>query len=310
MKTLAIINPIAGKKRKLALQKPMGREEIEQLLKKYEIEADIVETKKAGDGTKLAQEAVKQKYKLVIACGGDGTVEEMAMGLAGTQTALGIIPLGTFMNMARMLGVPREVEKAIEIIKIGRTRKIDVGKIREIGNYKNKSGSWFFETCGVGLVAEIQERFTQIEKGRLTQVFPMIKAIIDYYTQKIEINIEGKIIRRRASLVEISNGPRAGAVLEIAPDAKLNDHRLTVSIFKMGKWQLLWFFIQLMRGKQKETKEIERMMGKWVEVNTRHTRMIHADDHWFGRTPARIDVVPNGLKVLAGFSEPGEEAIR
>lgn len=308
MKTLVIYNPNAGQKRRLVQKTKFGPEELKLLLEKYQIPADIKETKKAGDGTMLARQAVKAKYDMVIAAGGDGTLSEAAIGLVKTNKILGVIPLGTFMNMARMLAVPNEIEKAVELIKIGRTRKIDAGKIITMGGKKLDTPTYFFENCGIGMEAELQESFARLEKGDVRQIFTVFKTIFDFYARKTRLELDGKIITRQASLVEVSNGAETGAALKMAPGAKLNDHRLTVSIFKMEKWDLLRFLLHMLRGNPARSAAIERYRVERVKIFPQHKQMVHADARVFGTTPVEIEILPEGLTVITGFPDPTKEA--
>lgn len=117
-KVLLIYNPLAGKKRKLLpMQTDVTLEQIKDLFKQYQIPVDYAPTKHAGHATELAKQAVK-KYKMVIAAGGDGTIGEVMTGLVGSEVTLGILPLGSFMNIARMLSIPRDVEAAIMLMNI------------------------------------------------------------------------------------------------------------------------------------------------------------------------------------------------
>jgi diacylglycerol kinase family enzyme len=119
-----IYNPQAGKKKKLLGKPNYSLEDIQDLLTQYQIPADYYPTKSSGHATKLAHDAIKQKYAGVLAAGGDGTVSEAASGLINTDMLLGVLPLGTYMNTAKMLAIPTELEKAVIMIKINRTRKI------------------------------------------------------------------------------------------------------------------------------------------------------------------------------------------
>src|SRR5688572_24599839 len=111
LRTCLIINPTAGRKAGLTTN-ALGLEDIRVLLERHEIDADVMCTERAGHGTELAQQAVRDGYELVIAAGGDGTVAEVAEGLIASSAMLGVLPLGSVMNVARMLGIPRDLDQA------------------------------------------------------------------------------------------------------------------------------------------------------------------------------------------------------
>ncbi len=301
-----IYNPHAGEKKKILGKNNYSLEEIQDLLNQYQIQADYYPTKKPGDAAILAHETIKQKYAGVLAAGGDGTVSEVATGLLNSDMPLGILPLGTYMNIARMLSVPTDLEKAVILIKLGRTRKIDVGQVVEITGKKPDKPIYFLENSGVGMEAELQEATLAWERGDIWQIFNMIQILFDFYTEKINIIVDGKKISTHASLVEISNGPWTGAALNLAPDAKLNDHRLTVSVFHMEKWELLTFFGKLLFHRPARSPKIDRYTGEKVRIESRRRRHVHADAQEFGKTPVEYKIIPNALNMITGFPKSKE----
>lgn len=300
MKIKVIYNPVAGNKKRLI--KIDRLKQLQELMQQYQLPADFAATKKAGDATEFAKQAIKQKYTYVLAAGGDGTVSEVAKALVNTKVTLGILPLGTFMNIARMLEVPMDLEKAIMLVKIGKTRKIDVGLIK----LPTDEPVYFLENSGIGMEAELQKAISLWEKGDWKQIPIMLRTIFDFYSQKFEIHVDKKIIKTKASLVEVSNGPWTGAALNMAPIAKLNDHRLTVSIFHMQKWELLFFLLKMLGRNPARSAKIERHQGQEVSIKSSHPRPVHADASEFGITPVSYTLIPNALEVIAGFTKVEE----
>lgn len=304
MKIKVIYNPTAGNKKRLI--KIDRLKQLQDLMAQYQLEADFEATKKGGDATEFALHAVKHKYTHVLAAGGDGTVSEVAKALIGTNVILGILPLGTFMNIARMLGVPMDLEKAVMLVKIGKTRKIDVGKMTQLNGQKLTDPFYFLENSGIGMEAELQRAVSLWEKGDWKQIPIMVKTVFDFYSYSVEIKVDDKTFKTRASLVEVSNGPWTGAALHIAPVAKLNDHRLTVSIFHMQKWELLFFLLKLLGRNPARSTKIERHQGQEIHISALHSRPVHADASEFGSTPVSYVLLPNALNVIAGFTKPEE----
>lgn len=305
MKIKVIYNPVAGNKKRLI--KIDRLKQLQELMAQYQLPADFVATKKAGDAILFAKEAVKQKYTHVLAAGGDGTLSEVATGIINTNIILGILPLGTFMNTAKMLSVPMDIEKAIMLIKIGKTRKIDIGQITEISGAKPESPIYFLENSGIGMEAELQKAIGLWEKGDWRQIVHMVRTVFDFYSQKIEIKIDNnKIIKTKASMIEVSNGPWTGAALNMAPDAKLNDHRLTVSVFHMQRMELLFFFLKMLGRTPAKSSKIERHKGQEIQIKSPHPRPVHADASEFGFTPVIYTILPNAINVIAGFIKEEE----
>src|SRR6266536_2046475 len=127
VRTCLIINPAAGRKAGLTTN-AAGVDEVKALLTRHAIDAEVFCTERAGHGTGLAYKAAGDGFERVIAAGGDGTVGEVAEGLVGTDACLGVLPLGSVMNVARMLGIPRALDGAADVIEAGRVARIDVGK--------------------------------------------------------------------------------------------------------------------------------------------------------------------------------------
>lgn len=306
-----IYNPYSGQKRKIVPGK-MGDitlEDIKILLDQYQIPVDLFPTKYPGHATELGRDAIKEKYDVVLVAGGDGTVGETANGLVGSDITLGIIPLGSFMNVARMLSIPFDAEKAIEIIKINRTRKIDVGGITKLDGKKLGDPYYFLESAGIGLEADMHYHFLDLEKGKLQAIAKMIRTIWGFYGEPGKITIDDQEISTRATLVTVSNGPYASAALKLAPKAKLNDHRLTVSLYYMSKFELIrYFYNQLRIGKTWSPKIKTFQAVRVIRIETRVERLVHADARKFGTTPVEFSVVPNALRIITGFPPNKEEA--
>ena len=305
-----IYNPNAGIKRsQLPFNNQVSLEEVRSLLKQYEIQVDYSPTKRAGHATDLAKEAIKEGYKTVIVAGGDGTVGEVASALVGTDIVLGILPLGSFMNTARMLSIPINLELAVATIKMRRVRKIDVGCMTRLGGEKLDEQSYFLESAGLGLEADFHEKFIQLERGDVKALYEIVKQFIKFYARKITIELDNHKIITRPILVNIANGPYSGAALSLAPGARLNDHKLTVSLFKMGRVEVIRMLWTLLWGKSIKSYGIDTYQSKLVKVSTSSPMSIHIDARVFGETPASFKIIPNALKVVTGYPKDGEVSL-
>lgn len=326
-----IYNPNAGKKRRLFSLKsePLSLDRIKFYFDKYQIATDFIPTRSPGHATELARLAIKEGYKGVIAAGGDGTIGEAANGLVGTELPLGIIPLGSFMNVARMLSIPADIEKAVQLIKIGRMRKIDVGMVSVIGGKRlteSLSGNnnflpetagqpeskpknvpyLFLESAGVGLQAQLHFHMNKLEKGDIGEIFRIIKTVFDFYGFKIQLGIDNYTLNTRVMAIDISNGAFSGASLRLAPEARLNDHKLTVKIYRLGKFTFLHTLFKLFIGQKFPKSKIETRQGKKIRVESSKKYLVHVDGRMYGLTDAEFEVLPNALTVITGFPDPRE----
>lgn len=307
-----IYNPFAGEKRKkVGSSHQVSIEMIVAMLEQYQIAVDLFPTQAPLHATELARDAVKEGYQKVIIVGGDGTVSEAAQGLIGTDLVLGIIPLGTYMNTAHMLGIPREdLEKATMLLKLGRVRKIDVGAITCLNGEQLTQPKYFLESSAIGLEAQFHHHFIRLEKSGLRHLFTLIGTFFDYYGYKVELEIDDQVVKHRAISINVSNGPYSGAALKLSPAAKLNDHQLTVTVYKMNVWTFVWHIIKLLTFAQVDHRKLLTYQGSRVSIKTVHPRLFHADATTFGNTPVTISVLPQALNVIAGYPPVTESAFK
>src|SRR5512147_630445 len=154
-----IANPGAGIPEESAKQLELATRYLQQ----NGIDVDVALAKPKEEATPLAEQAVKDGYKVVIAMGGDGTLEAVLRGLVGSKARLGIIPTGTKNNMAKSLGIPESIEAACALIASKNTRKLDVGQVK----VKNGKKLYFFELTAVGLVEALYPKAKKLADGKL-----------------------------------------------------------------------------------------------------------------------------------------------
>lgn len=307
-----IYNPHSGEKRgKNPLQSRLTLEEIKNMLKQYQIPVDYFPTRYAKHATVLARNSIKEGYDLVIAAGGDGTVGEVINGLVGSDVTVAVLPLGTVMNVARMLSVPLDVEKAMQLIKIRRVRKIDLGSITRLNGEKLPTPYYFIEQAGLGIDAVMHYNFSGFfDRKEYLSVFRIIKALFSFYGHKAKVYCDDSEIQTNATMVTVSNGPLGGLALELAPDAKLNDHKLTVTLFNMNMFGLTLHILRLLLKKPGgRIRNIKTYQAKKVKIIAEIPKMVHADARLFGETPVEFRVVPAAIKVITGFPKPENSAL-
>ena len=306
-----IYNPKAGAKRSFFTKREPGfvLESIRALLRKYEIECDESPTRAAGDARRIAAQAAKDGYETVIVAGGDGTVGEAANGLIGTNVVLGILPLGTFMNVARMLDIPFDLEQAVMVIKMNNVRLIDVGEILSIEGDRPSEPTFFLESSSIGLEADFQNEFLAWERGDASALGRFLRRGIKGYRHPLHVELDNnRSFESRAHVIMISNGPYAGSAIPVAPNAKLNDSLLTVRRYHMSKFELVQHVLSsLIFGSHKEPK-IEVYTSANVRVTSKSPRTVHADGRIFGKTPITITLRPKALHVITGYPASVEES--
>ena len=299
MRSCLIVNPSAGRKAGLTTN-AFGVEAARALLERHHIDADIWETERPGHATELARKAARERYRRVIAAGGDGTVEEVAEGLVGTTVELGVLPLGSIMNIARMLGIPRDLDAAAQVIRERRVARIDVGRATT-----QARSDFFIEAAGVGIDAGLFAYFTQIDRGNWRSLRPLVTFMWRYRPRRITLVLDGQQMRFRAMMVTVANGPYVGAALAVAPDARLDDHKFDVEIYtRFGKFELFRHLMSIAGGRRVYNPKVRTFRAATVEVITDSPMMVHGDSRPLATTPARFEVLPSALAVIVG-GEPG-----
>lgn len=230
MKILFILNPKSGKTK-------LDQDRLETMSKCIQLNfpgADMRLTKAAGHATELAKEGVANGYEAVVAIGGDGTINETARGLAGTNTALGVIPKGSGNGFARELGMPLLFEEAVMRLQRARVHKCDVGRA---------NGELFLNLAGVGIEAEIAWQFMEQGKTGNRGMWPYFKigaqTVFSYQPKNLEVLADGKTEKLAPLTLVFANGRQYGSNFKIAPKASLTDGLLDmVTVYNAPKWKI------------------------------------------------------------------------
>lgn len=218
---LLVVNPVAGTRSKRGLS-----ETVIERLAAQGIAVESVMTEGRGHASELAARAVRDGLDMVIAAGGDGTVNEVANTLSNTVVPLGIIPLGSGNGLARSLGIPQDVGEALNIIEQGHIMRCDRGMV---------NGLPFYCTFGVGFDAAVSEKFAGMKRrGRSTYVRSVLQEFINYKSEPYAISINGSVITERAFLIAVANASQYGNNAYIAPHAKLSDGLLDLIVIHDG----------------------------------------------------------------------------
>jgi len=306
-----IVNPTAGKKGGITTN-AAGAADVVTALAQAGIQADVFETRSPDDGTVLAMEAADEGYDMVVACGGDGTTDEVAAGLIGSPMVLGIVPLGSANNVARMLHIPDDVAGAVRLLHEGEVRCIDVGRIG------GPHGRIFLETAGIGMDAELFPLLNQLDRGAYMTLFEVLRTFLRARPHRMTLYLDRRRVRVRALMVLVANGPYWGYAIPLAPDAKVNDHRLDVVVFEnFSKWEFLRHIVTAFFGRGKRIdpqtggtrdRRIYHPKQRYyraskVRILSRRPIPVHGDARLVAHTPVTIQIQSNALSVVVGRGE-------
>ena len=217
MKNIAfIVNPISGTKSKSRLAKL-----IRESLDLQQFAPTVVVTEYAGHATQLAQQFALQDYYDVVAVGGDGTINEVASGLIGSHTALGIVPNGSGNGFARHLDISTRMNRAVEMLNNSEPILVDYGMVND---------KPFFSTCGVGFDAVVAANFSDTERGLKGYMQTILKDLFQYKPERYHIEGEGIDLTTTAFLVNFANASQWGYDAYIAPKASVQDGWLDIAV--------------------------------------------------------------------------------
>lgn len=286
-KTLLIANPMAG-----TGWKGRSLNEVVNRLKETFPGLEIINTRGPGDATALSRQAVSDGYRTIIAAGGDGTINEAINGMAGSQSILGIIPMGTGNAIARELGLSLNPVRAASMLANSISKKIHLG----IAN-----GRYFIVGAGIGFDALMMARVDRKYKGlkRRMGVIPYIVAGIEelylYNHPRIKFVIDGEEHTGEYGLVVKSNAGR----YRFAKSISLDDPSLLLCLFRHVKTiPFLRYWLSVLSGDPVNSEEIAYIRGKEIYVSSDDPLPVHVDGEVIGKLPVKISLVEDGLNLL------------
>ena len=216
-KILAVINPISGTSNKEFMPETIAR-----CIDPDKFDVVVRFTQHASHATLLTEEAIKEGFYGVIAVGGDGTINEVAAALRDSSTALGIIPCGSGNGLARHLGIPMNVEKALEIINLDNIESLD---------YCTANDRPFFCTCGVGFDAHVSQKFAEAKKrGPLSYIQKTLVEYLKYRCKTYSIEMNDRVVTEKAFVIACGNASQYGNNAFITPRASMHDGLIDVTV--------------------------------------------------------------------------------
>jgi diacylglycerol kinase (ATP) len=289
-----LVNPNSGAKAGIPTN-TAAEEEVRAVVEQHfpGLGEDLIITESEDAAIATTRDAVARGYDVVVAAGGDGTVGTVACELLGKETALGILPLGSVMNVARMLAIPRDLEGAAAIIATGDVRTIDVGEAK---------GQIFFEGGSVGLNAAVFREAQQADSGsgRYRALAAALWVLLRYRPPRMVLYLDDRVLTTRALAVAVANGPYAGLGFTVAPDAAIDDGKFDVVIFsRFSRTELIRHFVSIAFGRRRYSAKTATYRSARVRIEGVHPLPCRADGHDLGSTPVEYVVRPGTLRVIA-----------
>ena len=287
-----IVNPISG---------TTDKSRIVNLIPTYmdaaRFDVKIWYTEFRGHAAQYANQAVEQGIDVVVAVGGDGTVNEVARSLIHTRTALGIIPCGSGNGLARHLFIPMNPEGALQVLSTCAIEALDYGVI---------NGTPFFCTCGLGFDAFVSSMFAKSERrGLLTYIENTLREGLRYKPDTYEIEIDGERQRYQAFLIACANASQYGNNVYIAPSASMSDGLMDVTIMEpFTMLEAPQIAIQLFNKTIDKNSRIRTFKCKSLRIHRSQPGVIHFDgDPKEEGTDIQVSLEPRGIRMVVNTND-------
>jgi YegS/Rv2252/BmrU family lipid kinase len=256
----------------------------------------------------LARAAARDGCDVVIVAGGDGTINEAVNGLVGTQTALGVLPVGTGNMWAKQLRIPTytltnplRLPDAAAGLAEGSIQLVDVGRVNE---------HHFLCWAGIGLDAQVTaEMEPRHRRSKRLGVLPYIIAAVlvarDFQGVRTRVSLDGGVVRGRTLLVLVSNIQQYIGSLNVAREAQVDDGLLDVFVFKgLGFPYAVRHLLKIISQRYLQDPQVVHRQARHIEVQTEWATPVHVDGDPIGTTPVTLEAVPRALRVLVPASTP------
>lgn len=284
-----IVNPIAGRGR---TQKALPL--MESALQARNIPYKLYLTKAPRHATELARELAQSGAEVVGAMGGDGTAHEVINGLIGSAATLAVVPTGTGNDLARGLNIPLDISAAVGALASAPTRTIDYGVDTDAA---------FGVILGLGFTSEVMihvNKYKDFLRGPLAIAAAVVKVIHALTPEEMEIELDGKKVRRKTVAVFIMNSCWTGGGMYVTPEAKLNDGLLHVCLVnELSRLDLLALLPKVYSGGHVGHPAVEFFTCRNVKISAARSMTKMFDGNVYGSTPVDARIVPGGIKVLA-----------
>ncbi len=260
----------------------------------YEVER--LSTRQRGDAETLARESVEKSPVFIIAAGGDGTFNEVANGIAGSETPMAVLPLGTTNVLSKELAVPEDVKGALEVAITGTPREISLGWIDSpLSSFVSRH---FILMAGIGYDGEAVFGINKTLKkfsGKGAYIYSGLKTMFGFRPSELSFDIDGKTYSGYSAI--IGKAARYGGNFMVTPDARLTDPSLYVCLFRGGTGRdILRYVLGISVKKHLGFRDVKYLQAENIAISG--DAHVQVDGDYLGTTPVRIGVAKNIIRVI------------
>jgi YegS/Rv2252/BmrU family lipid kinase len=265
------------------------------------LEGETFFSERPGHLIELARAAVDSGARLVVAVGGDGTLNEVVNGVAGRDVDLATIPLGTGMDFGRTYGIPKKFDDAVRVALSGDVRTIDAGRV----TYRTWAGEtaerYFANVSSVGMSGAVAQRANGMSKalgGKVTFFYVLTRVFLEWQNTEVTVRLDDTERHGRMHDVIVANGVWHGGGMKLAPDAAPDDGQFDVVLIgDVSKADFLTTAPKLYKGRHVHHPKVEVLRSKRVEVDAPVQLPIELEGEQVGTTPATFEIAPGALRV-------------
>jgi len=265
------------------------------------LDGDALFSERPGHLTELARGAADEGADLLVVVGGDGSVNEVANGIAQRDVALAVIPRGTGRDFARSHAIPRKLERAVDIALNGAIREIDLGRV----HYRSWAGAdevrWFANVASVGMSGAIAQRANDTTKalgGKISYLLATLNVFARWEVGDVDVSVDEHVREGRMHDVIVANGRYLAGGMIICPEAEVDDGVFDVLLIgDLTKRDLLLTLPKTYRGTHLPHPKAEVIRGAVVKVDAPSPLPVELDGEQPGTTPVRFELVPRALRL-------------
>ncbi len=295
MNVVFVVNPYAGRGRGARVAESLPRR-----LAERGWESEIVLTRAPRDGIRCAREAA-DRADVVVAVGGDGTAHEVVNGVAETDATFGLIPIGSGNDLAFALGIPDDVDRAIDGLTDGCRRRIDLGRFDD---------GWIANSLGLGFEAQVTVESRKIRhlRGFAIYLAAVVRALVHLRCPDLRIRADDRVIEGRRLLVCIGNGPRVGGGFLLTPEARPDDGLFDLCLVDgMRRGAVLTTLPKAISGTHGTDLRVEMLRARTIDIESAEGFPFHVDGEVIDecRNHLHIEIHPAKLEVIGRVDEAG-----
>ncbi len=285
---------------------------IEQTVRAALGPVEVEPTRGPRDAERIAREGVRAGCERVLVAGGDGTLSEVVTGLLsadlGGYAEVGVLPCGTGGDFPRMLGLPRQLDRALQLLSRGKVRPIDAGRADYVDSTGRSARAYFLNVASfgiTGLASALVNRAPKALGGRVSFLVGTVASIARYESAPVSIRVDGTLVHDgRLILGTAANGSYFGGGMRIAPEAKPDDGLLDVIVIShLSKPRLLTSLPSLYRGSHLRHQAVSFHRGRRIEVEAAPGAVwLELDGEPLGQLPATFEVLPGAIQLIGAES--------